>query len=46
MSPRPYSSTVSSTDFPPGMEWLNTEEPLSLKDLRGKIVVLDFWTYC
>ncbi|MCO6512581.1 MAG: redoxin domain-containing protein [Aridibacter famidurans] len=25
--------------------WLNTEEPLSLKGLRGKIVLLDFWTY-
>lgn len=25
--------------------WLNTGEPLSLKGLRGKIVLLDFWTY-
>ena len=27
------------------VEWLNTE-PLTLKKLRGKFVVLDFWTYC
>src|SRR5262245_807767 len=25
-----------------GVEWLNTDKPLHLKDLRGKIVVLDF----
>jgi len=27
--------------------WLNTgDRPLSLAELRGKIVVLDFWTFC
>jgi thiol-disulfide isomerase/thioredoxin len=26
--------------------WLNTAEPLSLRQLRGKIVILDFWTFC
>lgn len=29
-----------------GTEWLNTSQPIALKDLKGKIVVLDFWTYC
>lgn len=38
--------TVNAPEFPPGLDWLNTEKPLSLKDLRGKIVLLDFWTYC
>uniref|UniRef100_A0A3Q2P7E6 NHL repeat containing 2 n=1 Tax=Fundulus heteroclitus TaxID=8078 RepID=A0A3Q2P7E6_FUNHE len=29
------------------LEWLNTEEPLSLsKELAGKVVLLDFFTYC
>ena len=30
-----------------GLEWLNTEGPLSLaKELSGKVVILDFFTYC
>jgi thiol-disulfide isomerase/thioredoxin/DNA-binding beta-propeller fold protein YncE len=29
-----------------GTAWLNTASPLRLKDLRGKFVLLDFWTYC
>ncbi|XP_070541090.1 NHL repeat-containing protein 2-like [Ptychodera flava] len=34
-------------DFKSGLEWLNTTQPLSLhNELRGKIVILDFFTYC
>ncbi|KAJ0015989.1 hypothetical protein NQD34_014279 [Periophthalmus magnuspinnatus] len=34
-------------DFQQGLEWLNTEGPLSVsKELSGKVVVLDFFTYC
>jgi len=29
-----------------GTGWLNTDEPIYIKDLRGKVVLLDFWTYC
>src|SRR5262249_8186656 len=29
-----------------GVAWLNTAKPLTLKELRGKIVLLDFWTLC
>ncbi|OKH54989.1 hypothetical protein NIES2101_05330 [Calothrix sp. HK-06] len=30
----------------PQYNWLNTDKPLLLKQLRGRIVILDFWTYC
>ena len=38
--------TEQAPDFPTGMEWLNTDHPLTMEELRGKLVILDFWTYC
>lgn len=29
-----------------GVAWLNTAQPLKIEDLRGRIVLLDFWTLC
>jgi len=40
------SGETAAPEFPAGMEWLNTDQPLQLRELRGKIVLLDFWTYC
>ena len=37
---------VRAPDFPPALDWIGTGgASLSLVDLRGKIVLLDFWTY-
>jgi thiol-disulfide isomerase/thioredoxin len=40
-----FVGTVAAPEFPPDVEWLNTGRPLSLAELRGKVVLLDFWTY-
>ena len=36
---------VRAPEFDGARGWLNTDRPLSLAQLRGKIVLLDFWTY-
>lgn len=41
-----FEGEVNAPDFPRDLDWLNTDKPLSLRELRGKIVLLDFWTYC
>ncbi|BAZ29437.1 redoxin domain-containing protein [Cylindrospermum sp. NIES-4074] len=41
MTPR-----VRAPELPQNFPWLNTDKPLSLKQLKGRVVILDFWTYC
>jgi len=38
--------TLRAPELDGGLAWLNTDHPLSIRDLRGAVVVLDFWTYC
>jgi hypothetical protein len=39
-------SVVHAPDFPGNLDWINTGgRHITLADLRGKILLLDFWTY-
>jgi thiol-disulfide isomerase/thioredoxin len=45
--PKDEKKKVAAPELDGGLAWLNTGGPLSLKkDLKGKIVLLDFWTLC
>jgi thiol-disulfide isomerase/thioredoxin len=48
MLPMPsFSSAVRAPEIArKGLVWLNTPKPLSLSDVKGKLVLLDFWTLC
>lgn len=37
---------VRAPEFPDTLEWIHTEgRRLALSDFRGKLLLLDFWTY-
>jgi DNA-binding beta-propeller fold protein YncE len=36
---------IRAPELSGGSGWLNTDRPLSLAALKGKVVLLDFWTY-
>lgn len=37
---------IEAPELEGGVAWLNTAKPITLKSLRGKIVLIDFWTLC
>ncbi|HYG82619.1 MAG TPA: thioredoxin-like domain-containing protein, partial [Pyrinomonadaceae bacterium] len=41
----PQEGRVRAPELTGARGWLNTDRPLSLAALKGKVVLLDFWTY-
>ena len=37
---------IRSVEFPKGLDWFNVSAPLQMERLKGKVVLLDFWTFC
>jgi thiol-disulfide isomerase/thioredoxin/DNA-binding beta-propeller fold protein YncE len=42
---RSYAGTTDAPEFPEGLQWINVDTPLTMNALKGKVVLLDFWTY-
>jgi sugar lactone lactonase YvrE len=40
----PFARRLKVQPFPDGLKWINTAAPIEIAALRGKFVLLDFWT--
>ena len=41
------NATIHAPELDRGLAWLNTDRPLRFAhELKGQVVLLDFWTYC
>ena len=44
--PDAYLGKEAAPAFPTGLDWINTGgKPVTIQELKGKVVLLDFWTY-
>jgi DNA-binding beta-propeller fold protein YncE len=40
-----FAGLDPAPEFPTELDWINVDQPLTLESLKGKIVLLDFWSY-
>lgn len=40
-----FNTNYPAPEFSGVTKWLNTDHPLTMQELRGKVVLIDFWTY-
>jgi thiol-disulfide isomerase/thioredoxin/DNA-binding beta-propeller fold protein YncE len=45
VEPTAFQGQIPPLSFEGATDWINSA-PLSAQDLKGKLVLLDFWTYC
>lgn len=41
-----FRGEVRAPDFPTDFDWINSDHPIRMRELRGHIVILHFWTFC
>lgn len=46
MPEQSFAGTVRAPELVAGLDWLNVARPLTVADLRGRLAILEFWTYC
>jgi len=44
MATSQFRGEVRAPDFPAGLDWINSDHPLHIRELKGRIVILHFWT--
>lgn len=41
----PQQGPIAAPDLDGATDWLNVSSPITMRQLRGRVVILDFWTY-
>ena len=41
-----FAGKLAAPAFPEDVDWVNTDRPMTIQEFQGKVVILDFWTYC